>query len=86
MDMGGMGGGVSSGALNDSGVDFANETQAFNFLQEILHDSVLQVSGNQFARYFWYGVVVVIGIATIFNVVQQATLNSRSVITVPRML
>lgn len=78
----GMGGGSSSAPLNDSGVDFSNETQAFNFLQEILNDSVLQVTGNDFARYFWYGVVVVIGIAAIFNAVQKITLKTRFVVSI----
>jgi ferric-chelate reductase len=84
MDMSGMGmgGGSSSAPLNDSGVDFSNETQAFNFLQEILNDSVLQVTGNDFARYFWYGVVVVIGIAAIFNAVQKITLKTRFVLSI----
>jgi len=84
MDMSGMGmgGGSSSAPLNDSGVDFSNETQAFNFLQEILNDSVLQVTGNDFARYFWYGVVVVIGIAAIFNAVQKITLKTRFVVSI----
>lgn len=65
--------------LNSSAVDFSNATQAFNFLQEILDDSVFQVTGNQYARYFWYGVVVVIGIAGIINVVETVTLKNRLV-------
>jgi ferric-chelate reductase len=78
MDMGmGSDGGSSSTPLNSTGVDFSNETQAFDFLQQILDDSVFQVTGNQYARYFWYGVVVVIGIAGIFNVVETVTLKNR---------
>jgi ferric-chelate reductase len=78
MSMGGMSGGSSSTvALNDSGVDFSNETQAFNFLGEILDDSQFQLDGNRYARYFWYGTVVVIGVAAIFNVVQRVILNQR---------
>lgn len=65
--------------LNASGVDFSNDTQAMDFLGEILDDSDLQISGNAFARYFWYGVVVVIGIAAIFNVIQKTTLRLRCV-------
>jgi ferric-chelate reductase len=48
-----------------------------DFLGEILDDSDLQISGNAFARYFWYGVVVVIGIAAIFNIIQKVTLQLR---------
>lgn len=67
----------STGPLTSAGVDFSNETQAFDFLQEILDDSTLGLVGNQYARYFWYGVVVVIGIATICNVMQRAVLRMR---------
>jgi hypothetical protein len=80
MDMGmSSGGGSSSVPLNSSGVDFSNATQAFDFLQDILDDSVFQITGNRYARYFWYGVVVVIGIAGIINVVETVTLKNRLV-------
>jgi ferric-chelate reductase len=82
MDMGGMdmGSGDSSMTpLNDSGVDFSNETQAFNFLQEILDDTYLQVDGNQAARKFWYGIVVVISAATICNAIWVGILHQRRV-------
>jgi ferric-chelate reductase len=78
MPMGGVSaGGSSTVALNDSGVDFSNETQAFNFLGEILDDSQFQIDGNRYARYFWYGTVVVIAIAGIFNAVQRLILKQR---------
>lgn len=48
-----------------------------DFLDKILDDSELQVSGNAFARYFWYGIVLVIAIAAIFNMVQKTTLRLR---------
>ena len=67
----------SSSAVDTSDVDFSNYTQAMDFLGELLDDSDLQISGNAFARYFWYGVVVVIAIAAIFNIVQVLTLRSR---------
>jgi len=63
--------------LNDSGVDFSNFTQAYNFQQEILNDSILQIIANQYATDFWYGIVVVIGIATIFNVTRKILLRMR---------
>lgn len=75
MDMGD--GGNSIVPLNASGVDFSNETQAMDFLGEVLDDTAFQVIGNQYARYFWYGVVVVIGIAAIFNITQKITLRQR---------
>lgn len=72
-----MGGSAGSGPLTAAGVDFSNETQAFNFLQEILDDSVLGVQGSQYARYFWYGVVVFVGIVAIMNLANTAILQSR---------
>jgi hypothetical protein len=77
-----MGGGSSSSQLtplNDSGVDFSNWTQAFNFQQEILDDSIIQVIANYYARAFWYGVVVVIAIGTISNVSRRLHLQMRLV-------
>ena len=74
----GMGGGSSSLApLNASGVDFSNSTQAMDFLGAMLDDTVLQVDGNAFARYFWYGMAVVIGIAAIHNAAWRAILKMR---------
>lgn len=72
-----MGDNSSSMPLNDTGVDFSNMTQAMDFLGEILNDAEFQVTGNAFARYFWYGIVVVIGIAAGFNIVQKTTLRMR---------
>lgn len=68
---------MSSVTLNATGVDFSNETQAFDFLEEILDDSIFQVTGNEFARYFWYGAVVVIGITTMVNVAQKVIRRTR---------
>ena len=76
--MTGMGGdGSSSATLNATGVDFSNATQAMDFLGAMLDDTVFQVDGNAFARYFWYGMVVVIGIAAIHNAIWRATLKLR---------
>ena len=72
-----MGDNSSSMPLNDTGVDFSNMTQAMDFLGEILNDTEFQVTGNAFARYFWYGIVVVIGIAAGFNIIQKTTLRMR---------
>ncbi|KAF1357137.1 ferric reductase-like protein like transmembrane component [Delphinella strobiligena] len=80
MDMGSMssmGGDSSMTPLSPDGVDFSNSTQANDFLGDLLDDSMLQISGNTYARYFWYGVVVVIGIAGIVNVFSIATLKYR---------
>ena len=74
-----MGDDSSSMPLNDTGVDFSNMTQKMDFLGQILDDTDFQVIGNAFARYFWYGIVVVIGIAAGFNIIQKTTLRMRYV-------
>lgn len=57
-----------AGALTPDGVDFSNRPQAMEFLGAMLDDSVFSVQGNAFARYFWYGTVVVIGLAAFYNI------------------
>ena len=79
MPSSGMGDG-SSTALNASGIDLSNDTQAMDFLGEILDDTQLQIAGNAFARYFWYGTVVLIGIAAMINVIQKLLLHLRFVV------
>ena len=69
-----------SGTLSPAGVDFSNETQAFNFMQEILDDSVFQPQSILYSVYFWYGTVVVIAIASLINISQAAIARGRSVI------
>ena len=48
-----------------------------DFLEQLLDDSDLQISGNALARYFWYGIVLAVAIAAIFNIVQKTTLRLR---------
>jgi ferric-chelate reductase len=63
--------------LYATGYDLANATQAMDFLSQILDDSILQIYGNEYARNFWYGVVVVIGLAGILNLMWRVTLKLR---------
>ncbi|RAL63786.1 hypothetical protein DID88_003431 [Monilinia fructigena] len=73
-----MGGAPSDGsALNDTGLNFSNMTQAAEFLGEILDDSIFQIEGNAAARNFWYGACAVIAIAAFFNFAQKVTAFSR---------
>jgi len=58
---------MSSGPLSPAGVNFSDPEQASDFLGDLLNDDQLKVIGNAYARYFWYGVVVVIGIASVFH-------------------
>lgn len=76
-----MGGGSAMGtALNATGVDFSNSTQAEDFLDEILDDSQYMVDANAYARAFWYGVVVVIAICAISNAISKTTMRMRFVL------
>ncbi|KAF7884470.1 uncharacterized protein EAF02_004806 [Botrytis sinoallii] len=73
-----MGGAPTDGsALNATGFEMSNMTQAADYLGEILDDSVFQIDGNAAARHFWYVVCAVIGIAAFFNFVQKATIFFR---------
>lgn len=76
MDMG-SGDTSSNVALSSAGVDFSNLTQASDFLADLLNDDELKVIGNNYAKSFWYGVVVVIGLATLCNFLQWLTLQLR---------
>lgn len=71
-----MDGGDSS-PLNASGVDFSNATQANDFLGEILDDSVFMMDSNMYARIFWYGIVVVIGMFGVAKIYFQAIAEQR---------
>lgn len=83
MDMSGMDMGSDGSStimpLNTTGVDFNNATQASMFLSELLDDSKLQVIANQYAVYFWYGIVVVIAIVALINAFRVVALRFRYV-------
>jgi len=57
----------SPDALSTDGLDWTNSTVQADFLAELLDDTELQVTSNSYARYFWYGIVVTIALATICN-------------------
>lgn len=77
--MGGMdmGGDSSNAPLNATGVDFNNSTQAADFLSALLDDDQLKVTGNAYARYFNYGLAVIVGIAALFRIARWLTLKAR---------
>ncbi|KXT05848.1 hypothetical protein AC578_1031 [Pseudocercospora eumusae] len=81
MDMGGMDMGGSSSSsmtpLSADGVDFSNNTQAMDFLGDLLYDTYLKIDGANYAKSFWYGIVVVVGLATLFNFARWLTLQQR---------
>lgn len=79
MEMGMGGPSDPTGPLSPKGVDFSNQTQAEDFLGDLLNDDELKVVGNAYARYFWYGVAVAVTIATISNLTRRLILRARSV-------
>jgi hypothetical protein len=58
-------------------MDMTNETVQMEILMDILYDTELQVTSNSYATRFWFGVIVVIGLATIFNIVLRMVSRSR---------
>lgn len=75
--MGGMNGPSSFTPLTTDGVDFSNRSQALGFLTEVLDDSYFQIDGKAYARYFWYGMLVLIGLASLVYVLDLATQRAR---------
>ena len=69
----------SVGRLSPNGVDFSNETQATEFLEALLNDDDLKIVGNDYARYFWYGIAVAVSIAALFNLIRWAISHTRLV-------
>jgi hypothetical protein len=63
--------------LYATGYDLQNETQAMDFLSMMLDDSILQTWANEYARYFWYGIVTVIGLAAFHNLLWRMNLELR---------
>lgn len=57
--------------------DLTNDTQAMDFLSMMLDDTILQVWGNEHARYFWYGTVTVIGLFAVHNFLWRVNLKLR---------
>jgi ferric-chelate reductase len=65
--------------LTDAGLNMTNYTVAYNFLQDILDYTAFQPMDEAVSRAFWYGIVIVIGIAGIANIIQWGTLKARFV-------
>ena len=57
----------SGGALSPNDIDFNNKTQASEFVEALLDDSMLKIESNAYGRRFWYGIVTVVVLAAVFN-------------------
>lgn len=78
MDMGGDSVMPTAGTgLSDIGMNMSNYIVASDFLTAILDDKNLQPYDWAITGVFWYGIVVVVFIATIVNFVTWATLKTR---------
>ncbi|CAK1356680.1 Ferric/cupric reductase transmembrane component 7 [Cercospora beticola] len=63
--------------LSAEGVDFSNRTQASAFLEDLLDDTYLKIDGANHAKYFWYGIVVFIGVTMLFKLMRWLILQKR---------
>lgn len=67
----------SSDALSTVGLDMTNVSVQMDFLMQLLDDTEIQVLANSYATRFWYGIIVAIALAGIFNVVLRVVLRLR---------
>jgi hypothetical protein len=65
-------------ALSTAGLDMSNSTVQSDFLAQILDDTELQVTLNEYATRVWYGIVAAIGLAAIINAAQRINSYRRS--------
>jgi ferric-chelate reductase len=65
------------GPLSDFGLDMTNVSVQSDFLDSILDDGGSLPMNFQMARAFWYGIVLVIGIAALIHLIQLAKTSSR---------
>ena len=63
--------------VDPSQFDLHNETQAAEFLEQMLDDSILKYDAQKYSRYFWYGVLVFIGMVAAYNAVWKGTMILR---------
>ncbi|KAK0909535.1 ferric-chelate reductase Frp1 [Friedmanniomyces endolithicus] len=80
MDMGTpmpMPGGSGLILVDPTQFDLTNDTQAADFLGQMLDDSILQFDAQNYSRYFWYGIVGFIGIAAVYNLAWKGGLILR---------
>lgn len=78
------GGDTITPPLSANGVDFANITQSMDFLGAMLDDTEFRVTGAQYARYFWYGVVAFTGVAAVLNAIQVIGVKMRYVLNLQK--
>ena len=68
---------MSSTYLTTDGYDLSNATDEMAFVEALLDDSDFIHVEMAYSMYFWYGIVVAIGIATFINFSSKLTLRAR---------
>ena len=68
---------MTSNYLATDEFDMSNATDQMAFVEALLDDSNFIHVEMAYSAYFWYGIVVVIGIATIVNFSSKLTLRAR---------
>ncbi|MCJ1246122.1 hypothetical protein MMC30_003327 [Trapelia coarctata] len=68
---------MSSNFLTTDGYNMSNATDQMAFVEALLDDSDFIHVEMAYSAYFWYGIVVVIGIATFINFSSKLTLRAR---------
>ena len=63
--------------LSAIGINLRNTTEASEFLEDLLDDSVLQYDGIKYSKFVWYGIVAAISLAAAVNVCQKAKMHKR---------
>ena len=63
--------------LNPSQFNLHNETEAMDFLGQLLDDSILKYDAQAYSRYFWDGTVVLIVACAAYNVFWRSSLILR---------
>jgi len=68
---------TSSSYLTADGYNMSNSMDQMAFVEALLDDSDFIHVEMAYSAYFWYGIVVVIGIATFINFSSKFTLRAR---------
>ena len=78
MDINNMDGmSMTSGSLSSMGLDLSNDTIAMDFLMALLDDSAFQTLDIAVSQAFWYGIVIVVGIACLVNILCKLKYRAR---------
>ena len=72
-----MCGDMSGNYLTTAGCNLANATDLMAFWGSLLEDDTFVPVDKAYSAYFWYGIVIVIAIASVINWSYKFTLSAR---------